>query len=81
MEAERARRRGGSRANLYYICFIHVVDTRVILMYDYWTVPDCGVWKRAKQLCAALQIKPPPHDVAPTIICAPRFFSLQPNIW
>ena len=37
---------GGSGANLYYICFIHVVDTRVISVYDQWTVADCNVWEK-----------------------------------
>lgn len=47
-----SRKRGGSGANLYYICFIHVVDTRVISVYDHWTVADCSVWKRP---CSAVQ--------------------------
>lgn len=40
-------REGGSMTNLYYICFIHVVDMYVISVYDYWTMSNCSVQKRA----------------------------------
>lgn len=47
--SERGAWRGGSTANLYYICFIHVVDSRVISVYDHWTMADCSVWEKGKQ--------------------------------
>lgn len=67
--SSRERRRGGSGANLYYICFIHVVDTRVISVYDHWTVADCSVWKRASSAAQPPKSTPPPN-AAPAIICA-----------
>ncbi|TNM85808.1 hypothetical protein fugu_008079 [Takifugu bimaculatus] len=63
---------GGAAASLDYICFIHVVDSHVILVRLHWSMANCCL---GKGHCSAAE-PPPPSSAS----CGRFFFSADVNI-